>query len=760
MALDDYKTPFEVNDFSGGITDDVFFQDPRKAKEIDNLLIKSDKTLDDRPGSVIDDEDEPQIPAGVQRIGTLIKYGDSEQLFIQSAKKLYYRDPSVYVTLQGPTGNDVLSAGNTTNVLSVAKWNGHLYLTSDAFPRPQKIYRDNAGDYQLRTSGLPKLATAPTVTPGAGANSYIYSFHHEYTYTVDDRTFQDFGAVTQVEVVNSDDPGTTPNSISAIPVLSNGASDNWDTADIRIFIFRTLAGGQDSYKIGEVTNGTTVFNDNFADTAIEDNERLYIDDGTLDFDPVPVSKYVHVVNNTGYAAHVKEGSEIFKNIVRQSTPGDPDSYPEGFEVEVEDEIIGMSSARSVPIVLCKKKIYRIEGFYDQFGRGVPIPVSISDTAGCVSNNSAVQVDSGTGSGGIFWFGNDGVYYSDAYQVLKVSDGNNERYKALMAAIVDKKRIQGRYDEKERRVYWTVQKNSSSLENDCLLVLELRYGISPDMPFTTWSGTSLRPTDIEFYGGQMYRADSRGFVFIHDVQYTTDPKVDTTENVEDWNRETIIWNYESINYNFGSTHLRKFVPKVLITAANKNNTSIQMIATNDDGRLVRPLKMIRWRRNFVWGDDDFVWGSPDCVWNAIGIIEQWRRFPAKGLRLSYLSLQITNAQSLIIGSDSIGTATFDNVAKTVLLDNAGTQDWPTQSVDYVVKTEVDNYQTEFVVSARSNDTLTVLDPNNTLPLGSYKWELWGYKKGEPLNLLSYNIHWLNQSQTQMTFEAGQDGGNAD
>lgn len=757
MALDDFKNPFEVNDFSGGITDDVFFQDPTRAKEIDNLLIKSDKTLDDRPGSVIDDIDEPQIPAGVQRIGALIKYG-SEKLFVQSARKLYYRDPSAYATLQGPTGNDVFSVGTTTNAISVARWNGHLYLASDAFARPMKIFRDSAGDYQVRTAGLPVLS-APTVTPGAGANTYIYSFHYEYTYTVDDRTFQDFGAVTQVTVENSDDPGTTPNSISAIPVLSNGASDNWETSVIRIFIYRTLAGGQDSYKIGQVTNGTTTFNDNFADTAIEDNERLYLDDGTLDFDPVPLSKYVHVVNNTGYAAHVKVGAEIFKNIVRQSVPADPDSYPEGFEIEVEDEITGMSSARSVPIILCKKKIYRIEDAFDQFGRGAANPVSISDAAGCVSNNSVVQVDIGSGSGGIFWFGNDGVYFSDGYQVLKVSDGNNERYKALLASIVDTKRIQGRFDEKERRVYWTVQKNSGSLENDCLLVLELRKGISPDMPFTTWSGASLRPTDIEFFDGQMYRADSRGFVFKHDAQYSTDPKVDTTENVEDWYRETIIWNYESINYNFGSTHLRKFVPKVLLTASNKNNTSIQMVATNDDGRLVRPLKMIRWRRNFVWGDEDFVWGSPDCVWNAIGIIEQWRRFPANGLRLSYLSLQITNAKSLIIGSDSIGTSTFDNVAKTVVLNNAPTQSWPTESVDYVIKTEVDNYQTEFVVTARTADTLTVLDSSNVLPLGSYKWELWGYKKGEPLNLLSYNIHWLSQSQTQMTFEAGQDGGNA-
>lgn len=758
MNLDDVKQPFEVNDFSGGISDDVYLQNPTNSKELDNFTIKSDKSLDSRAGSEIDDLVNFQIPAGIQRIGTLINYNNSDKMFVHSNKRFYYRNPSAYSTLQGPTSNDVLSTGNTTNVVSHTQWNGHLYITSDAFPRPQKIYKDSGGVYRVRTSGLPALATSPVVTIGAaGANDYIYSFHYEYTYTVGSVTFQDLGAVTQVSVTASSAPDLNANAISVIPVIANGSTDNWDTTVIKVFIYRTLAGGQDSYKIGEVTNGTTTFNDNFSDASIETNDRLYIDDGTLDFDPVPLSKFVHVVNNTGYYAHIKDGSEEFKNLIRQSIPGDPDSCPLPFEIEVEDFIEGLSSTRSVPIVFCKRHIYRIEGGFDAFGRGIPIPVRISDTAGCVSNSSIVQTDVDGGSG-LFWFGNDGVYFSDGFRTLKVSDGINERYKLLLETASQTNRIYGRFDEKERRVYWCVQKDASSLDNDSFLILDLRSGINPEMPFTTASGASFRPTAIEFFNGSLYRADTRGYVFIHDDAYTTDPKVDTAVDADEWNKETIIWNYESINYNFGSTHNRKYVPKILLTAANRDNTSIQINAVNDAGRSERFLKLIRWRRNFVWGEEEFVWGSPDCVWDATGIIEQYRRMPAKGLRLSYLKIQVTNGFSVIVNSDAIGTATFNNAANTVTLTNSSTQDWPLASVDYVVKTEVDGYVKEYTVVSRTNDVLTVTDSDGTLPTGVYKWELWGYKKGEPLNLLSYNIYWQDNSQTQMTYETGQDGAN--
>jgi len=56
------------------------------------------------------------------------------------------------------------SSTTTSNYISHAEWNGHKIITSDAFEKPQKIYKDSTGVFRLRTAGLPKLASSPTIT--------------------------------------------------------------------------------------------------------------------------------------------------------------------------------------------------------------------------------------------------------------------------------------------------------------------------------------------------------------------------------------------------------------------------------------------------------------------------------------------------------------------------------------------------------------------------------------------------------------------
>jgi len=753
-----YNNPFEVNDFSGGITDDLYEQKYNTAETIDNFNIASDGKLITREGSVLDDETNPQIPAGVQRVGALINYANSDKMFVHSSDKIYYRNPSAYTTLTGPSGNDVFSSGDTTNVLSYSQWNDHIFLTTDDFPRPQKIYKDSGGTYRVRTSGLPELASAPTVTAGAaGANSYVYAFHYEYTYTVNDQTFQDVGRTELVSLTSAAAPDSNTVNITNIPVISNGVIDNWDTTVIKVFIYRTIAGGDVFYKIGEVTNGTTIYNDSAADASITSGLLLYTNDGTVDFDPTPESKVLHVVNNIGYYGFIQDGSDKYPFRIRQSVPGDPDSCPESFFIEVEDEIVGIHSVNSIPIVLCKRHIYRLEGNYDQFGRGGINFVRLSDTAGCVSSQSLVQADPGNGAGALFWAGNDGFYSTNGYQVIKISDNINTRYKTILDAQSQQNRIYGKFDETERRILWGIQSASASLDNDTIIALDLRWGVSARSTFYTWSGTSFRPTALEYFNGKLYRGDSRGYVFEHEMTNKTDPKVDTVVTPSDWDTETIIWTYKSINNNFGGTFFRKMPTKIQLTAGNEGNVTIQISAIGDVGRTVRNCNIIRIRTNFVWGSDEFVWGNPDCVWNAEGVIEQWRRFPARGLRLSYLNTVITNGYAPIYNSDVYGTATFDNTANTVTIDS---DTWPTDVVDYFIATEIDGYVKEYQVDARtSNTVLSVIDSANDLPTGSYKWVIKGYKREEVLNLVSYNIHWVDISQTQQTFEVGQSGSNA-
>lgn len=748
------KQPFEVTDFSLGLTDDAFEGDSRYSLELDNFNLEPDGSIKSRAGSVIEDEENPQIPAGVQRIGALINYDNSTKLFVQSAKKFYYRNPSSYTTLTGPTSNDVFSVGATTNNIAFSQWNKQIFVTNDGYPRPMKIYRDSGGVYRVNTSGLPALATSPTVTPGAGANSYIYAFHHYYTYTVGSQSFEDVGPITEVTITSAEAPNIDDIEITAIPILANGVTDNWDTTNIKIQIFRTAAGGTVFFKVGEVTNGTTTFDDSTSDADLVDAVRIYTDDGTVEFDPTPLHKYVHIVNSIGYYGYISASSVQYPFKIRQSIPGNPSACPEDFEIDTEDEITGIGSVASIPIVLCKRHVYRIDNNFDLFGRGGMQLTRISDTAGCVSHLSIV-----TAEGKMFWAGTDGFYMTDGYNVQKISDKINERYRQILEQSDDTKRIYGKFDEKNRRIHWAMQADSSSAENDVLVNLDLRWGLRSHSTFSTWSGASFRPSTLEFFNGALYRADNSGYTFYHDTDVYTDPQVDTNEAAADWEEETIMWEYESCSYNFGSSFFRKMPTRILMVARNISNTSIQISTVDDDGKRERMLKIIRWRRNFIWGDVNFTWGSPDCVWKSLGIIEQWRRFPARGLRVSYIRIRITNGYSVITNSDTIGEAIFDGNAKTATLVNAATNDWDSGAVGYFISTEEDDYEEEYEINTRTDDVLTYTSVPGAISDGTKAWLLKGFKKGEPLNLQGYVIHTADVDQNQLTNETGDDGANS-
>lgn len=741
--------PFEVEDFSGGITDHVHEQRTGVAAELTNFLIGGDKKPASRMGSEVDHATNAQVPSGT-RVSGLFNYANSDKLFYQSLNSMYYRNPSVFTELLGPGGNPAFSTGIATSVPSVAQWNRHLYLTNDAFAIPMKVFKDGAGVYQLRNSGLPALASTPTISKAPGAFSYIYAFHYAYDYTVFDLDYESVGPVAQVAVTDAAEPSASPIVINGIPVLANGPGENHDLANIKIFIFRTTADGTFLRKVGQVTNGTTTFSDSMSDVTMENTGvSLYINDGTVDYDPPPLHKFNHVVSNTGYYAHLKdELGNISPYKIRQSIPGVPDTGPIDFETFVDDEIEGISSVHAMPMVFCKKFIYRIDQFFDQFGRGGMIPVRVSDRAGCISHQSIVQAENG-----VFWFGNDGVYFSNGYNVQKVSDGNNDRYKVMLKNTTQANRIVGRFWEKERLITWGIQTNSANHDNDTLLVCDLKWGVSERMTFTTWNGRSFRPSALEVFNNDIYRGDIRGYTFRHDENLTSDPKIDIYKSAAIWVNETIIWQLKTINYNFGGTFFRKYPTRILLTAADAGNTTIQITAINDDGRRTRQCKVIRNRRDFVWRDDDFVWRISDFIWRGAGLIEQWRRFPAGGLRLSTLQLVITNGYSDITNSDTLGTATFSSSLNTAVLDTPA-RNWPLGSEDYFIATEVDGYVKEYLITSRdSNTQITVNDPANTFPTGSKKWVIRGYKKDEPLHLLGFNIHWTNVSQTQQTYHSG-------
>ena len=738
---------FEVTDFSRGITDDVFDQVPAASAALINFNIGSDKKPKSRFGSEVDNKDFAEIPTG-ERVGALVNYANSDKLFYQSLRSIYYRNPDSFSEILGPTGNSAFSLGDINSVPSFAQWNRHLYLTNDSFSRPMKIFKDSAGAYQLRSCGMPALSVSPTIAPIiVGDYSFIYGFYFSVTYSVFSLAYESIGPVTLVGAQGAA-AAENGNVISGIPVLTNGLNENYDIANVKIKIFRTNADGTFLQQCGEVPNGTTTFTDTMSDTVLQSTGiALYTNDGTVDFDSVPEHKFNHVVNNIGYFAHIKDENGISPYRIHQSIPGIPDTAPIDFFTEVDDEITGISSVSSMPIVLCKKYIFRIDQSFDQFGRGNMVPIRISDNAGCISHNGIVQAEQK-----LFWLGNDGVYESDGYRVGKISDQLNDRYKAMLANTTQATRIIGKFWEKERLLVWTIQTDSANRDNDTFFILDLKWPVSDSQVFSTWNGNSFRPSALEIFNNDIYRGDIRGFIFRHDEKLTTDPKINVYKAANEWVEETIIWELRTIHYNFGGTFFRKYPSRILLSAADSGNTTIQITAINDDGKVTRKCKPIRVRRDFVWRDDDFVWRVTDFIWRAAGLIEQWRRFPSGGLRLATLQLVITNGFSDITNSDTLGLATFSNAGNTVTLDTAGLK-WPMGSEDYFIASELDGYVKEYLITSRISDSqIAINDPLNTLPNGSKKWVIRGFKKDETLHLLGFNVHWTNVSATQQTYQS--------
>lgn len=861
--------PFEVKDFSGGITDFYISGPPNKYQAADNLFIDENKKLFSRPGAQIQDADHPRIPANAQ-VKDMV-YFELMQ-FHNNAKNIYYRN-SGWQTLTGPSSNPVFHVGASSNYMSSAEWNKHLFVTNDELPHVQKIYKDAGGTWRVRELGLPAIdlagaivlandlkskfnahiadasahttaadsenavtsadatdydtlitlvtelltdydahegdaelesawlyhaaqeatdhslasTTAPTtlteciirltdlktklnahdaddtahgtdsshqvsidykpnVSAGAaGSNSYIYAFHYVYEYMIGSVSFRESGPVYTVELASAEAPNSSAVSITQIPTISNGTTRNFDTATIKVEIFRTINGGTTFYFVDSVTNGTTTYSDSKADTTIDDNRTIYTSGGVLDNTTPPQCKYLLQANEVTFFLHTREAGATKPNGFTMSKPAQPYAAP--FREEVEDEIVGGGVVGRFPIIFCKSRIYRVEGSYDISGRGTVRKIEISRTVGCVSERSIVQARLG-----LYFAGNDGFYWTDGFNVIKISEDLPETYKTLIQTEAMAAKIYGAYDSLRDRVIWSCQSNTSSSDNDVLFVAHLRYGVKPDTPFTTWTG-NWSATSLLFRDNKIIIGDRRGYTLDFDDDHLADHEIDTTKSVSNWNTMAIIYDHRSCAFDFGTTSIRKWVSKIAVSANNESSLSLGIFSNNDNSGTFSEVKEVKYQGNIAWGDLRVAWGDPEIRWNYLPVIDAWRRFPARGLRCSYKQIRLTNSYTLIDSSSNSETATVDASAKTVTLDNYS---WMSDAENYFISFGDDNFEDEFLVTNRTDNVLTYSDNNDETASGPDKaWRLRGYEKNQVLNLLAYVIYYAPLSVTMDKYEASEE-----
>lgn len=550
---------------------------------------------------------------------------------------------------------------------------------------------------------------------------------------------------------------TRTNTISNLPTLSNSDGTNYDLSDIEMNIYRTSDDGTVYYRLDQIPVNTPTYVDTVNDAveipgvpSLTTRQQIYTTGGVVGYDQPPVSKFVHIVNGTVFYGGVWDGDQFFPNRLRQSVQYAPDAAPATFYDDFDDEITGLSSVRSNLVVFCKNSLFREGGGFNQLGQGALVHEKISDTLGCVNAKSIVQTEIG-----LFFAGNDGFYYTDGYQLIKISLEIDDTYERMTQSGSQRRNIYGAYDSVTRRVWWTMKDSPTQEENSVIFVFYLNYGVKPSGTFTKLVNPScLEISSLVFQEGVAYLGHKNGFVLKTDSATKTDPIIVKTEPPSSWVRTHIPYEYTSCAMDLGTTFNRKWATKLHVTGDNTGNMSIQPYVIRDmnsDYKGIRPLAAINYTDNVWWGWPTCVWGDPTAVWNNKGKMDLFRRFPQTTLRSDFLQVGFKPASVVVYASSvafPFGANALTNPATnevTIITPSGYTAIvWPLDVVNMEISFSIDNYENKYKIISVAGNVIEVEDPDLTLPSvlvgDGMEWQISGIKKEQRPTITSYVIHY--------------------
>ncbi len=131
-------TPFSVDDFSGGITDNYIGGDPKSAMTMDNWTITSNKKIKSRPGWTTGHGiTNPQLPDGAVAIRDLYQL---TYMISRYTRKLYTYSTTLTEVPSPASYSAFDSVTNNGSWVNKGEWKDHLYLVASSYSRPVKIY--------------------------------------------------------------------------------------------------------------------------------------------------------------------------------------------------------------------------------------------------------------------------------------------------------------------------------------------------------------------------------------------------------------------------------------------------------------------------------------------------------------------------------------------------------------------------------------------------------------------------------------------
>lgn len=510
-------------------------------------------------------------------------------------------------------------------------------------------------------------------------------------------------------------------------------------------IYRTASNGTTFFELATIRNGTTTYSDTRSDADITSNEVIYTDGDVQPWEAPPAdAKYVVEVDGFFWYAGDR--------YLQQSNQNAPGGCPSAFRLLTPQKVIGLGKTDTFPILFTDTAIYRIEGTFDEFGDAGFSPKYISKVAGCISNRSIVSTPDG-----IVWAGIGNFWWTDGYQAKQISHNIPDRYR-----VYHNPQMVGVYDATRNVVAWTCSTSeaNTSAANDIIITLSLDFGITEASTFAVQSAVNnIYPTTLGYTGSsdvpakfrnRLLIGESRGYMLWQDENVYTDPYIDTTVFPSAFVKKCIRYRWESAALTLGDDSQRKYT--VLLTAEIDAATEVsaQFFTKRDVRGAWNSLSEFRQDGAIVWGISEYPWYDPSTdgqAWNDVRLVDGQRYIKHGTLRGARWQVAMTNSNTWIAKSASLGTATTSDATPYVSLTlDDSSQKWPDDCNDYEICFDDDDYAVGYTVFSRVSDTVIwLINPYGDMPQGPAKnWQMRGYRKNERVKLQSVTL-WPTDSE---------------
>ncbi|MBF0365764.1 MAG: hypothetical protein HQK50_09340 [Oligoflexia bacterium] len=454
---------------------------------IENFFIDQNNKLCSRPGS---------IPFDVKYTTDFENATDyrgrgfadlNGTLILNKGLKIFYLDKT-FSRIPSTGLNNFLESKENTKMLSCfTQWRDELHCVNANYAYPLRIFNSVFGLCSMRL-GLPKIKTYEK-SESSGDGQYKIAMVLVQEYVSSGRFYKNYGEVCEIYLENIGD------QVALSKITIDTSCLDLEERFSKTYVEYYCSNKNESRPYLERRDPLKSVVDDSYLCKIELNkkrEEIELPEELYDLQTAPQCRYICNVDNTSFFGNLKD----YPHRLQQSPPGSPHACIPSAKVDFSSEITGLCNFKERVIVFTKTALYRVQSTIDFVGGGVLSCDSI-DSVGCIAPGSIVKTKNA-----VYFFSQDGIYYTDGLRVQKLDNQIDKLYQSL-----EKELMVSTYDRNKDRIIWGI--------NDTWIVLNPSGGI------TKCSGAGLSTSHLYFFNGQVLRLSKDGYIYGHDESYRGD-----------------------------------------------------------------------------------------------------------------------------------------------------------------------------------------------------------------------------------------------